>query len=200
MLTSNDKASGFTIVELAVVIVVLGVFLAIGVSSFRQTILNYQIRAQAESILNGLQLARSSAVQRNQAVQFVLSISGGIYDLGWRVQTEGGELIQTKSPSNLAGRITLCPHSTCTAYPLPGCENITTVTFSSLGRVIDNTPASNTMATIDVDVPSTIMPADESADLRIRILWTSLGKSGSGGLVKLCNPSVSAADDVRKCP
>ena len=44
---------------------VLGIMLALGLPSFVETIQNMQVRTAAESILDGLQIARSEAVRRN---------------------------------------------------------------------------------------------------------------------------------------
>lgn len=63
-------AAGFTLVEILVVLMILGILLAMGVGSFTEWMRNTRIRNQAESILNGLQYARAEAVKRNRFVRF----------------------------------------------------------------------------------------------------------------------------------
>lgn len=169
---------GFTLIELMLTLTVLGVLLTIALPSFRKLLMNYQIRAHTESILNGLQLARGTAVQRNENVQFILAPAGS-----WTVQTESPVLpIQSRSVGESSAQLV--------TGILPSTS--TTVTFNGLGRVIPNTPASSSITTIDIDVPTSVMSASESKDLRIRIL--------PGGLIKMCDPNVLNATDVTFCP
>lgn len=174
---NERKTRGFTLVELMVVMAILGIFLAIAMPSFRQMLMNFQIRALSESILNGLQLARSSAVQRNEQVQFELLPTNA-----WTVRTVSGTVIQSRSAGESSSVLTI------STLPNPS----TIVTFNGMGRVVANTPASTSLDTINVDVPTSVMPAADSRDLRIRVL--------SGGLIKMCNPNIVVATDVTYCP
>src|SRR5882672_5111861 len=61
---------GFTIVEVMISLVVIGVLLALGAPGFIEWLQNQQIRAAAEATLNGLQVARGEAVRRNTRVRF----------------------------------------------------------------------------------------------------------------------------------
>jgi type IV fimbrial biogenesis protein FimT len=183
---SDRKTRGFTLVEMMVVMAILGIFLAIAVPSFRQMLMNFQIRALSESILNGLQLARSSAVQRNEQVQFELATSAGAYTLGWTVKTvSDGTVIQSRSAGESSSVLII--------DTVPALALSTTVTFDGMGRVLAPAPpAPTSLNTINVDVPTSVMPAADSRDLRIRVL--------SGGLIKMCNPNIVDATDVTYCP
>lgn len=183
MLEKRNRTKGFTLVEMMVVMLVVGIFLSIATPSFRSLLFNLQIRAQAESMLNGLQLARATAVQRNENVQFVMTNNAGSYSPGWTVQLEnGGTVIQTRSAGESSPSLVV--------GVLP--NNATVVTFNGMGRVVANTPASNSINTIDIDVPTSIMSAGESKDLRVRVL--------TGGMIKMCNPNVTDTADVTYCP
>lgn len=174
------KNRGFSLVELMVTITILVIILAIATPSFSTLLNNYRLRSFAESTLNGIQLARSIAVNRNEAVQFSITTSGSTY--GWSIQTEAatGTALQAKSSSETSG------HNISLAV-VPA--NATTITFNGTGRVATNIPASSTITAIDVD--STAVTSAQSQDLRIQIM--------SGGVIKLCDPNVTSSTDVKSC-
>ena len=66
-------SAGFTLTELMIGIVVLGVLTAAGMPSFQKMIRNQEIRSAAEAVANGIGRARAEAVSRNARVQFTLS-------------------------------------------------------------------------------------------------------------------------------
>lgn len=162
---------GFSLVELMVTVAVLSLLMVLAVPSFTEWIQNSRIRTAAESVQNGVQLARAEAVRRNARVEFALDGTGG----GWVVRfAGGGATIQARSGSEGAGGVVL------STVP----EDATSVAFDGLGR------AENTLTAINVDVPTSALPAAQSRDLRITI--------GTGG-VRMCDPNVSDSTDPRKC-
>jgi len=116
------RHAGFTLTELMMVLVVMGIVLAFAFPSFRDWLLKLQIRTSAESVLHGLQLSRAEAVKRNATVNFTLS--GGT---GWSV-SDGATTIQTR-PSG---------EGTSTAYIAVTSPSSTlpyTLSFNGLGRL-----------------------------------------------------------------
>jgi type IV fimbrial biogenesis protein FimT len=161
----------FSLVELMVTVAVLSLLMVLAVPSFTEWIQNSRIRTAAESLQNGLQLARAEAVRRNARIEFTLVGSGG----GWEVRfAGGGATIQQRSASEGGGGVVV---STTPA-------DATTVAFDGLGR------ADNTLTAINIDVPRSVLSAALSRDLRITI--------GTGG-VRMCDPSVTSSTDPRKC-
>lgn len=63
---------GFSLIELVVAVAILGILLALGLPGFTTWTGNMKIRTAAESIQNGLQLARGEAVRRNAQIRFQL--------------------------------------------------------------------------------------------------------------------------------
>ena len=66
------RADGFTLIELMITIAIFAITLTFGVSSYRSWVLNNQIRNAAESISNGIMLARAEAVKCNANVAFTI--------------------------------------------------------------------------------------------------------------------------------
>ena len=70
--TPRRSEHGFSLVELMVTVAVLSLLMTLAVPSFAEWIQNSRIRTAAESIQNGLQVARAEAVRRNARVEFAL--------------------------------------------------------------------------------------------------------------------------------
>src|SRR5690606_12577267 len=80
LLSRPGQASGFTLIELMLAIAVLVILLTLSMPSFQTWMQNIQIRNASESILTGIQKARSEAVTRNTSVSFVMGA-----DSSWTV-------------------------------------------------------------------------------------------------------------------
>ncbi len=78
------RAAGFTLIEVLVVLVIMGLMLAIFVSraTSRHPVLD--LRAAADSIAEGLRLARSRAIATDRPCDFVLNVAAH----AWRVCNE----------------------------------------------------------------------------------------------------------------
>ncbi|MGH8743100.1 MAG: GspH/FimT family pseudopilin [Burkholderiales bacterium] len=73
MLIYPKLPHGFTLIELMITVTVIGVLLVAGYPEMSTWLQNTKIRSYAETISNGIQLARAEAVRRNTQVQFVLT-------------------------------------------------------------------------------------------------------------------------------
>jgi len=134
---SRTRASGFTLIELMVVVTIMAISATLVGPSFSQAIANYRVRSAAESVLNGLNYARSEAVRRNSAVSFTLAGGGS----GWTVsQVSPSATLQTRSNND-------SPGTTVTSV------GSTSVTFLPTGLVQTGTPL--TQATVTSSVAST---------------------------------------------
>lgn len=102
------RSGGFTMVELMVTVGVFALLSALAVPTLRSVIENSHIRAAAQSLQNGLGMARAEAVRLNTQVQFALS------DTGWsitRVDTPDTPL-QMASGKEKASGLTITPDTT----------------------------------------------------------------------------------------
>ena len=78
---------GFTLIELMVAIMVLGILLGIAVPSFRDAALGSRLTGYANDLVAGVQIARSEAIKRNAPVTLCASEDGETCgtDAGWEV-------------------------------------------------------------------------------------------------------------------
>lgn len=74
--TRAPKAEGFTIIEIMVGVVVLGIVLSVAVPNFTRFIQTNNLIAEANSMLSGLNLARSEAIKQNTSTLFCHSSDG----------------------------------------------------------------------------------------------------------------------------
>jgi type IV fimbrial biogenesis protein FimT len=176
----HRSTRGVTLIELLITIVVFGILMMLGVPTFRTYIANTQVRAAAEAVLNGIQLARAEAVRRNVGVQFQLGAG-----TTWQVCTVDNLGNCTEVITQRAAEEGMT--TTTTLVVTPG--GATTVTYNGLGRTIPNADGSNSIT--QVDAQSTTLAGPEARNLRVVV--------GVGGTVKMCDPKVPATDP-RSCP
>lgn len=193
---------GVGLIELLIGITILSILLATGVPMFGQWIQNTQVRTAAESILDGLQLARNEAVRRNANVRFNLTSATGA--VAWTVcvvaGAECGEVIQQRSGTEGGGNARVGVSTESPPTPVPATQYSTAlvagaglsgedgagVTFNGLGAI----PAANVGTDITrIDVINAV--SDEARRLVIIV--------GSGGLIRMCDPQHALADNLQGC-
>lgn len=111
------RVQGMTLIELVITLAIVAIVLTIGLPSYGQWIQNTQIRTAAESIQNGLQLARLEAVRRNTAVDFTFT------GTNWAVAVVApAETVQSKSGAEGSPNVAVA-------------ATVNPITFNGLGRV-----------------------------------------------------------------
>jgi type IV fimbrial biogenesis protein FimT len=163
------QSSGFTLIELMVVIMVLAVLMSIALPNFQAMIKSARIRTAAEAVTNGLQKARGEAIARNTNVEFVLAA-----DTSWTVQLAGGATIESRPASEGSADVTT------TVSP----AGATKVTFNNLGRVAANADASASLTDVTTSITGV-----HSMKVVIQ----------QGGSAKMCDPTFAAGSSPRAC-
>jgi len=183
------KQRGVTLIELAVTLTIAAVLYMRAGPMFTSWIGNSQTRAAAESVLNGLQLARAEAVRRNRMVQFVVTDGASSSWLVGCANPVDNGTPGVDDPGDCLGVIQSHAALEVSANPqltaVPG--DATTITFDSLGRVTGNVDGSASATNIDVSNPF-VATADR------RVLRIALGAAGD---VRMCDPAVHG--DPRAC-
>ncbi len=208
MLTPFHKMRGMTLIEVMVAIVIFGMLMALGSGSFMAWMQNQQTRTAAESILNGLQVARGEAVMRNGAVIFVMcDLSAGNKGSSWDVLAASAAAVSTACGADAASPTGWSRVQTRTA--LEGSANAqasasavgaNAVAFNGLGRVttlpaigaVPLPPAVNALTQGLTAVNVTNPKGDRPAGLRVTI--------SPAGSLRLCDPATTlSANDPRSC-
>jgi type IV fimbrial biogenesis protein FimT len=191
MLTSRKR--GFTLIELLLVIAVIGVLLMVGLPSYSIWMQNLRIRGAAESVQNGLQIARATAIARNTQAMLVFQPASLSYFV-YTVPTPGIPPNDWQDPdAGPAGAVDMVRRHN--QADDAGGTNATfaggayMVTFSPLGAVVANPDGSGALTQIDITSAT-------STDLAIRPLRIAINPGGS---TRSCDPAVTAAADPRKC-
>ncbi len=201
MLKAHAPQRGFNLIEILVALAVLGVLIALGAPSLAEFLQNQQVRAAAEAILNGMQVARGEAIRRNLAVQLVIEPATSGWTTGWTIceasvepcdsttlTTDATLVIQSRSPDE----------GTSNASVTPVAADLTpavAVTFSPLGSVVANFNASPTLARADVINSRSACIADGGSMRCLRVVVTA------GGSIRMCDPTPGiVAPDPRACP
>lgn len=192
------KQNGVTLIELMIGIAIVSLLMVVGVPSFSLWIQNTQTRTAAESIQNGLQIARTEAVRRNMNVRFSLADASGA--VAWSVDCvnvtadcpagiqsrsggEGG--VNARAGVSVAALPSPIPVGHFNTALASGAGLPAGVTFDGIGRV----PIANVgtdIARIDV--------TNVKAGVRRMVIVI-----GTGGQTRMCDPAIALATNPQGC-
>src|SRR5262245_23180224 len=201
MLVTTRTARGFTLVELMVGLTLLAFLLMLALPAFGTFIQNQKLRGKAESILTGLQVARTEAVRLNTDVEFLLTDSDP--DIS----------VVTTAAVNKAG-----PHWMVRGNVMDAATQISVKRLLQAQTGSEGTGQKDASSLkLDADTGAvTFGPygtAKSGAD-RIRIRPASSAGTcvvdggalrcldvtvSSGGQIRMCDPAVTKVGDTRRC-
>jgi len=119
------RQTGFTLLELMIVVAIAGIVMAIGVPSFQSITTTNRIAANTNELITALNLARSEAVKRSAAVSVCKSADGAIcttsgdWDQGWIVYVDSNDEVLRVFES-LGGNTTLTSDDAVVTYTALG--------------------------------------------------------------------------------
>ncbi|HVE50172.1 MAG TPA: GspH/FimT family protein [Casimicrobiaceae bacterium] len=99
---------GFTLVEMAVVMVVVALLAAVATPSLVEVLVNQRLRAAGSDLVSSLYLARSEAIKRNANVT-VQPATGAGWVEGWVVLADDGAQLDRKTPAGNRVAVTRAP-------------------------------------------------------------------------------------------
>lgn len=135
-LSHPSFSKGFTLIELMVVILILGILTTVAIPSFREFIINQRIKSASFDLMSTIKLARSEAIKRN--AQVIITPTNNDWAKGWTVSTNTPTAVTLVQRSSLAGlSITCSPGSSCgsVTYNGDGRSNSGGNQFIQLGSV-----------------------------------------------------------------
>ena len=175
MLMRSHRQSGFTLIELMLGIGVLAVLLMLALPSFGLMLQNARIRNAADSIMNGVQLARAEAVRRNRSVEFAFTGDGS-----WSV-TQLSPLEDVQARAGSEGM----------KYAVIDSGASSRVTFGPIGAPLSINPGDGSGPMTRIDITSSA-GIDGLRPLAILI--------SAAGNVRMCDPDTNLpAGDPRRC-
>lgn len=200
MLVGSPKQDGFSLIELMIGIALVALLMMMGVPAFSTWVQNSQVRTAAESIQNGLQIARAEAVQRNARVRFNLTDAGGT--VVWSVDCVSvtancpATSIQTRSAGEGGSNARAGVSVVALPSPIPanqfnmalvaGAGMPAGVTFDGVGRV----PVAN----IGTDITRVDVINAAKADARRMVIVVN-----PGGQIRMCDPAIPLASNPQGC-
>jgi type IV fimbrial biogenesis protein FimT len=190
---------GISFIEIAIGLAIVGIGIAWALPNYSVWMQNAQIRNMAESIVAGLQQARSEAITRNTSVEFIVTNINP-------TQSNKDTTLVDANGKNWMVRAIVDPTVDPTVYDFvtsrasdEGSRNATvtvtdglnTVTYDGLGRArATNDNGSVPIAQICVG-SATLTPANGARLLEIDV--------GNSGQMRVCDPSVLDVTDPRVC-
>ena len=203
------KECGFSLIELAVSLVIMAILTALALPAYSLYIQNARIRTTAQMLVAGLQMARSTAVNRNANVEFLLTNAEPIEDyvatasavstgINWMIRSADlTSFIEGKYGAEGTGGSTsntVIPVQICALQNNGSCGAATaSVIFSGLGTT-------NLASAASFQLSNPSAGTCVTAGGKIRCLNVAISV---GGMARVCDPAVSAtaisAGDTRGC-
>jgi type IV fimbrial biogenesis protein FimT len=203
LMQRSRRASGFTMIEMAVTMTVFAILVALGVPSMTTWIRNNKVRAVADSLQTGLRLAQAESLRRSRQVVFALTnsatpnarplpaVANGTSWAIWTVPSMTNAADET--PTFIQSGV----FNANAAAQVASTGNMSTVCFNSMGRLVNNAGANvilitggDTCAQPNVGTPPvmkfTITLAGADRPLQVNL--------GLGGQVHMCDPAVAISD------
>ncbi|WP_342119543.1 GspH/FimT family pseudopilin [Pseudoduganella sp. OTU4001] len=183
---------GATLIELMVGISIMVFLLATAMPSFTRWLQDAQNRTAAESVMNGLQLARMESLRRNTLVRFRLTDSTG--KVAWEV---GCVAVTATCPATIQSRLAT-----------EGGGNARVGVGRAIGQYGTAISAgSNLLASVDFDGLGRAPLAGGGTEInRIDITNAKLSQArryvltvGSGGQIRMCDPALTFPANPQGC-
>ena len=177
--SGHFRQHGVTLIEMMVTVALFVILALMAMPTWSTWLANQQIRGASEQLLDGLRIAQTEAIRRNQAVRFVLDPSKG-----WEIQLDADDSVLRESLFKEGrGNVTI------TTTP----DDTTEVLFDGLGRIFDKDGAP-LASRITFDVASSTF---STGTRPMRLVIDTAAATGTA--IRTCDPNL-VSTDPRACP
>ena len=200
------RQHGVTLIEIAITVAIAGILMALAMPNMTAWLNNSKIRTAGDTLLSGLNLARTEALRRNATVRFqltdsltsscALSGTGTNWIVSLSDPTGKCDIAPDPNPAGTA------PQTIQKRSGDEGTKNLeitatggTTIFFNGLGRLTTVGVATN-ITTIDIANAAGGICQHVVATGAMRCLRITIS---AGGNLRLCDPAVTVATDPRYC-
>lgn len=144
MSKTKIKASGFTLIELMVVVAIVGILITLAAPSFQGLFMKNKVQAAASEFQSALALARSEAIKRGGDARITVvanSLSGGtaVWTSGMTVFYDTTTNANGNAPSSDASKLIM--QTSAMEANVLASVNFNAVTYNGFGRSISSTGA-----------------------------------------------------------
>jgi type IV fimbrial biogenesis protein FimT len=141
----STRSRGFTIIEVMIVLVMVGVMVGIAAPSMRDLIVRMRLKTAASDLHTDLMMARSEAIKRNAGMQIVPADAAN-WAAGWSVRVQSSGVVLNTQQAHPAVTLT----TTNAAYTATA---VAAVTFSGMGRETGSAGAGVAFVISSADFP-----------------------------------------------
>jgi len=192
-MSRDDRAAGFTMIELIVTLTIFSVLVALTVPTMRTWIADAKVRAVADSLQNGVRTAQTEALRRSRQVVFALTNSTTPQNGGFTAATNGTYWAVQTIPAMTDGSepaVVVASGVLLSAGTTVTINGPAAICFNSAGRLVAQsttgiTGATCTTPTMNINGAPTfyynIQQPLAARQLNVQV--------GLGGQLHLCDPT-----------
>lgn len=197
------RQAGVTIIEMMIALTIMALLIFLALPNMSTWLNNTQIRTAGETLLAGINLARTEALRNNTVVRFQMTTT---LDSACALSTTGTNWVV--SLANPAGACDAAPSNTTAPQIIQkksGSEGAqraevsadgSTIYFNGLGRLASPGGAANITVINIANSAGGVCQHVDAANGTMRCLRITIS---TGGQVKMCDPAVTDTTDPRIC-